>query len=1494
MGTSRRKKAPGPRGDTGGGPTARPQAGNAQPGSAAPSLRGIVAIGASAGGLAAARRLLTRVPADSGFAFVLIQHLDPAHASLTAEILGRTASIPALEASEGMGLRPDRLHVNPPGMTLTMSCEGSFHLEPQPRTGLHRPVDAFFSSLAEIAGESAIAVVLSGAGADGTEGIRRIRERGGLVIAQDPETADCDGMPTSAIATGLVHQVAAPEEIAEIMMSGPSGRSALVSTGASLDTDGGLDEVLALLRSKARQDFSQYKRDTLRRRVQRRMATHRIDRLEDYLDLLGTREDEATQLARDLHISVTSFLREPKAFEVLQEKVLAPLIGARTPGRPIRIWVPGCATGEEAYTIAILALEVSEGLQASCEIQIFATDRSSDALEVARAGTYPSATAGDMGPDRLRRFFVPVDGGRYQIARQVREMVTFAQQDIIGDPPFSKLDLISCRNLLIYLETRVQGNVVVLFHFALNPGGFLFLGPSETTGPHSGLFEAVSKRWRIYRRLEPLGPTRVDFPFGSTVGERTASAIAALPPSPSAPGMWDHVQPSLLEHFGAAAVLIDRRGQVLQLAGLTDRFLAVPSREARFDLSSLAREGIAAKLRAAIRRALTDGRRARTGAATIHRAGSTSRARATVIPQVRQDAPPDTLLVVFEELDRVVAAPTSDSDMPESEIVDALERELQATQERLQTTVEEMKAAHEEVVSMNEELQSSNEELETSKEELQSLNEELATVNNQLQEKLEELEAANADTTNLLLSSDTPTFILDEELRIRRFTTATQRVLSVIPGDLGRPIKDIAWRFRDEELEEAASGVMRTGAPTEREVLADDGRWFLRRVLPYRTQDGRIAGAVVTLSDVSRLKEAEEHWRRLAAVLSDSNDALTVQDFDGRILSWNQAASRMYGWTEAEAVGQSVIQLIVPEDRRRGLQEVMGRLRRGEVVPSFETERLTKDSRRLTVWLTATALRDRGGSPVLLATTERDVTERRLAETALQESERFANAIFDTSPVGIQVFGADGTFERMNAAQRHLPPRPQKDGDKPINVLKDSVFGASDLGSAFRRAYQGHVVELPETNISYERAGRRRAIALEQLLFPVRDEQGRVQAVISLCHNVTERKVARERDSQRLESLGVLAGGIAHDFNNLLAAMLGHVDLAAFKLPHDHPSRPDLEVARKAIDRAADLTRQMLAYSGRGKIQVRLVDLSEVVRDNLRLLRVALPKRVQVDSQLAQGLPAIAADAGQLQQVVMNLVTNAAEAIGPDGGTVRVTTHARDLGLETEELSGLAGARLPSGEHVFLEVADEGCGMDEETAARMFDPFFTTKATGRGLGLSAVLGIVRAHNGGISVRSAPGQGSTFRVAFPAYSGTETEMLTEPREPEAELESVSALVLVIDDEELIRNLSATVLARAGFRSLLAPDGLAGVEALEKHAGEVEVVILDLSMPGLSPAETIRRLRAVKPGVRLVVTSGFSEPDALLGLEGITAFIPKPSTPAVYVEAVRAALRGESGR
>ncbi|MDR3635124.1 MAG: PAS domain S-box protein [Isosphaeraceae bacterium] len=1000
---------------------------------------------ASAGGLDAFKKFFAAMPTDSGIAFVLIPHLGPQHESLMVELLGRQTSMPVVEAAEAMAVEANRVYIIPPNKNMTISG-GALRLSgPVARGGWQTSIDLFLRSLADDQMEKAICIVLSGTGSHGALGLEAVKAVGGMAMVQDPKTAEYPRMPESAIATGLADYVLPVERMPAALIKYVQHFSVDGTTKVAGDdeTQDNLNQLLALLRFRTKFDFRYYRKTMLVRRLDRRMGLCHIESLTQYLAHLREHPEEVKQLVRDLLIRVTRFFRDPGAFSTLETEVIAPLIQGKDADVPLRVWVPGCATGEEPYSVAMLLLEQQAAAEKSCRLQIFASDVDEHALELARQGTYPEAISADVSPERLARFFTRVDESNWQISKQVRETVTFAAQNLITDAPFSKMDLICCRNILIYLEPEVQKKVVALFHFALNEGGYLFLGPSESVGRQTEVFELVSKKWRIYRRI---GSGRADgLQFPVTQKEPGHAQPQPAGQLPATPKLGELVQDSLLRRFALACVVINRKYEVVHYAGATDDYLVQPSGPPTQDLLSLARPGLESKLRVLIRRTIRENAPQSLNGASMRHGGVIRRVNIEAEPLSPSKRAEGLLLIAFQEQPRAagetpVGAPTR-AEPAEPDLLRQLEQELETTRDDLQSTIaelesanEELKASNEEGMSMNEELQSANEELETSKEELQSLNEELSTVNNQLEDKVTEVETAMNDMANLLKATEIATVFLDAGLRVKLFTPAATRMFHLSETDRGRPIGDVGKSFTDDDLVREARQLLLDLASREKEISTDDGHWWIRRIMPYRTLDNRIDGVVITFVDITDRKlAADAVVRRLAAVVESSVDAIFSKDLDGTIRTWNRGAERLYGYSRDEAVGRSIT-MVVPEDRADQWSKIMATLKRGESVEQLETECVRKDGRRVQVELTVSPVLDRNGKVLSGSVIVRDITERKQADEALRRSEeefrqmaehardgeaRLA-AILNTAADAIVTIDARGTIQSVNATAERM------------------------------------------------------------------------------------------------------------------------------------------------------------------------------------------------------------------------------------------------------------------------------------------------------------------------------------------------------------------------------------------------------------------------------------------------------------------------------------------
>ena len=893
----------------------------------------IVGVGASAGGLEALSQMLKALPGDTGMAFVLVQHLDPTHQSMLPEILARSAIMPVVQVKNLMPVEPNHVYVIPPGMNMVLA-DGKLRLSPRTEArGQNRAVDHFLQSLAEVQRYRAIGVILSGTATDGTVGLEAIKAEGGITFAQD-DTAQQTSMPRHAVAAGCVDFVLPPAEISrEIARLArhphlDSERAEALASGQEAQ----VGEILDLLRSSTEVDFSNYKRPTLLRRISRRQALHKLDSLKDYIQLLRAKPAEVSALHQDVLISVTSFFRNPEAFEALKEKVFPKLLEGRSRHEAVRIWTQGCSTGEEAYSVAMAFAEFAESVNRPLNLQVFATDLNGIGIDKARSGLYDKSIAADVSPERLRRFFTEVDG-HYRIAKPIRDKCVFAQHNVLTAPPFSHLDLVSCRNLLIYLDQTAQQRLIPLLHYALRPDGFLWLGSSETIGSFRELFELQDAKHKIYARrtvtsqpasisLGAYRPRQPGHPAGAPPREK-------VPPPPDAHKEADRL---LLARYSPASVLVNADLEVLQFRGDTGRFLAPAPGKATLNLLKMLREGLMVAVRGAIHKAKKDESLVREEGLRVRGNGGFADVNVEVVPILRGKAADTCFLVTFEDAaggDGAKPAAPRRRNKAEVEAGDRetarLAQELAATREYLQSVIEqqeaaneELQSANEEVQSANEELQSINEELETSKEEIQSSNEELATVNEELHNRNVELSQANNDFLNLLASSQMAIVMLGPDLRIRRFTPHAEKMLNLIAADVGRPISDFKFSVGLPDLEQAVAEVIDSVSVFEREVQDKKGRWYSLRIRPYKTLENKIDGAVLILLDVDSLKQSEQQLRESEArfrTMADNSPVLIwVHDLEGSGF-FNRAYLEFLGVEEREVQRYHWLQYVHPDDR---------------------------------------------------------------------------------------------------------------------------------------------------------------------------------------------------------------------------------------------------------------------------------------------------------------------------------------------------------------------------------------------------------------------------------------------------------------------------------------------------------------------------------------------------------------------------------------------------
>jgi two-component system, chemotaxis family, CheB/CheR fusion protein len=1459
--------------------------------------------------LEAFTQLLAALPEHSGMAFVLVQHLEPNHDSLLTNILSKATRMRVIEVEDGMVVTADQIYVIPPNANMAL-MQGMLRLSPRVEShGAHLSIDYFLSSLAQDRGRHAIGVVLSGTGFDGTLGLAEIKAAGGITFAQDGESAKFPGMPLSAVAAGCVDIVLPPADIAgelsRIGMHPYLGNTAAEEPEqAFVDPAGDFPRIIHLLRGATGVDFTHYRDSTLKRRILRRMLLGKWNSLADYVRRLESDPGELKSLYQDILIHVTRFFRDPEAFRALESSVLPEIVKNKDPKDTLRVWVAGCATGEEAYSLAIAITEFQDGQQERHELRIFASDIcETPALERSRAGVYPENIEQDVSPERLRRFFVKEAGG-YRINKELREMILFAKHDITADPPFARIDLISCRNVLIYLSNPLQRRIIPAFHYALNPGGFLLLGNSETVGKDTDLFSPVNARLRIY--IKKAAALRLP--------NLMAKGTAAVSPGKKAgpvriPAVaLDYQQAAdrlVLRTFVPPGVLVNKDMDVLQFRGRTSPFLEPPQGGVGMNIAVMAQESLALEIRNAIGESLAKAAAVRKADVRILDGQQVLRVNLSVLPIQLPDAAESCFLVLFENADepafppaapayRAAIGPAVEEEVAMLRIGLAASREyVQNIREQCEAVNEELKTANEEMESSNEELQSTNEELETAKEELQSANEELATMNEELRNRNGELVVVNDDLSNLLTSVQIPILMLGGDLRIRRFTPTAGKTLHLTGSDIGRPIGNIRFAMPDFDFERHVNEVIASQEPMASEALDQDGCWRSLRIHPYRSSDGSVDGVVMVLLDIDAIKRAQQRLQESGdyarAIVNTVREPLLILDGDLRIHSANKSFYRLFAAEPGNTEGRRLREM--DGSGRWQTPEMLALL---EIPPDsggiFEDLEATLDlpagPRALLLNARRLLLEDGRTKMTLLAM--QDVTERRRAERDLRLHKFFS----DQSPDPYYLADKSGrlTYVNRSACDR-----------LGYTVPELLAFGLVDVEPACTTEVFAALFE--RARGSRAPAFETEHVAKDGSRFPVEcsvtgvDFEGEA-LVLVVARDITERKRAEEalhqaeeklRQAQRMEAIGKLAGGVAHDFNNLLTAINGYSALGLAQAAPESGLHGYMEEINKAGERAASLTRQLLAYSRKQILVSKVLDLNFTVANTHKMLARLVGDHIHLALSLDASLGMVKADAGQMEQVLVNLVVNARDAM-PNGGEITLKTRNADLDGDESPESVLP---TPPGGYVVLSVTDNGSGMDAEVQKRIFDPFYTTKGIGKGtgLGLSVVQGIVAQSGGFISVESKPGKGSEFSIYLPREAAVEITPAPTDRRPGSGPRG-SETVLLVEDEVTVRNFTRKLLEMQGYRVLEAHNGESAILVNEQHKElEIHLLVTDMVMPGMGGKDVALKFLATRPESHVLFMSGYTE-DSMFGPDGappgVALFLHKPFTPSEFAHAVREAL------
>ena len=1489
----------------------------------------VVGIGGSAGAIPALGKFLEGVKSPTGLVYVVILHLSPDHESLLADMLQKHTSMPVIQVREGLAIERDSVYVIPPGHALSMA-DGRIELGELPRGEPGRvAVDLFFRTLAESHGPHATAIVLSGFDSDGAIGIKRIKERGGLAIAQDPDEAQHGAMPRAAIATGMVDWVLPASEMGERVARYVEleGRLKLpLDDGAeapprTIPAEDELREVLNLLRTRTGRDFSRYKRATIVRRIGRRMQVNGVQEFAEYIACLRMRPGEAEALLQDLLISVTNFFRDAECFAALKEQVPA-LFQEKPPNGTLRVWVVACATGEEAYSVAMLLAEHAATLASPSAVQVFATDLDEEAIRVARDGVYPLSISADVSEERLRRFFTKEHRG-YRVRRELREQVLFAAHDVLRDAPFSRLDLVTCRNLLIYLDREAQRRVLETAHFALTPHGRLFLGASETVDDNSLLFLTVDKKHRVYspRALPranlapPAGHEAITRVLELHDGARTApvvpgpSFVAPLEPrntgqalmgADGRPVSWAELHFRMLELLSPPSIVVDAQQDIVHLSPNAGRFLQFAGGEPSRNLLHAMHPSLRIELRAALYQAEQRQARVEVAPLPLDIGGQPIAVRLAVTPM--GELMPGFLLVTLEPVREGPAtspppAVGSEGD-PLSQLLDRelerLKSHLRDTVEQYEASTEELKASNEELQAMNEELRSATEELETSREELQSINEELTTVNHELKAKVDELGHANSDMQNLMDATAIATVFLDRGLRITRYTPSAVELFNLIPTDVGRPLSDLSNQLSYPELDKDARRVLQGLVPIEREVNDARQHWYLARMLPYRVGEDRIAGIVLTLVDITERKRNQEALRlseqRFGAIADKAAVGVMQASEDGLITFVNRFMTRQLGYGEGELIGSPMRELVHPDDRA----ESDARLSRLAEQGSCEIEKRLqcRDGRVLWVHNSVSWLQAQPGEPGELLVVSLDISVRKQAEDALRASEERLRLMMDNATeYAILSLDPEQRVTSWSVGAQRLLGWSE---DEIIGQHYDKIFSADERAEDIPRSEAE--TALAKGWASDERPLQRKngeRFWASGVMMPMRDQKGQVVGFVKILRDQTAERQSREELARsRSDLLDALAQNevardhlqaadvakdrflavLSHELRNPLASIANATDAlqAASRLtPVDRGRaqltlRSQVEAMRALLDDLLDVSRLRFGRLALKKSDVTLRSVVDTALDTSRAL--VDRRRHTLTVRLPEEEITLHVDPTRMSQVLANLLINAAKYTD-EGGHIELRAAVEDNRCR-------------------IEVADDGRGLDEAARNSMFDMFWRASdfdvgsGQGMGIGLSVARSVVQMHEGTIAARSdGPGKGTTIVIELP---------LDRPSAPAAPSAASVApgpalphvarrrRVVVADDIEDVAWALSAALQAWGHDVRTVSGGAELLALIESDAPEVAVI--DLGMPGLSGYETAERLRATDQGKRMLlvaVTGWGGEVDRERSLSaGFDAHLIKP--------------------
>jgi two-component system CheB/CheR fusion protein len=1457
----------------------------------------IVGVGASAGGLDALEKLFAALPSDSGIAFVVVQHLSPDFKSHMEQLLARHTSMAIYRVENGMQVAPNSIYLIPPKVDMIISG-GKLLLTDKGKEGsLSHPIDQFFRSLASDIGRYAAGVVLSGTGSDGSRGIRDIHDAGGLVLAQDVSSAKFDGMPMNAQSTGCVDLVLPPQGIAEaIVRYVKEGLTpeAMATDELLAHTNEGVDRVFQLLNTQHDLDFSYYKATTVSRRIQRRISLLHLDNVQQYLSRLEEDPAELNDLYKDLLIGVTRFFRNPEAFQFLEKHAIPKLLDRLKRDAPIRVWAAGCATGEEAYSLAILFDEALRRRRERREIKIFATDAHHVSLHAAARGVFSEETLNEMDKKRRHQYFSERRDG-YHVSKELRRLVVFAPHNVIRDAPFTQMDMVSCRNLLIYLRPVAQKKAISMFHFALKASGILFLGPSESPGEIKDEFTEIDKRWRIYSKRRDIRlPVTHNLPIGSP-SEKESGRSDAPPTRESRKTEHDLLRTydRLLDRKMPPSFLINENYEMLHTFGGAERFLNMKAGRPSLKLTELIHDSLRTALTGAVQHALRKNDIVKYTGLSIATDQGRENITLTVEPIHDDDSQPSSLLVEIESAETPIEtlSPPENVDMSAitQQRVASLESELRYSQENLQATVEEMETTNEELQATNEELVASNEELQSTNEELHSVNEELYTVNTENQRRIEEINRANDDMDNLLATTRVGVIFLDSDLYIRRFTPEIARMFHLISHDIGRSIEVFTHNLKHDSLADDLREVLEHQREKELRVFDRNDLPFILRMMPYRSDKDKIKGVVMTLIDISALYRTQGNLEQFKFMVESAADGMVLADFNGDICYANPVFCSSLGYTRDELMNMSVMDIDPLYDKRR-FREVFEEAIENQIA-SIETEHRRKDGSIFPVEVTINGVELRGQS--FLFANVRDITNRvernkmmrlhHLAIRATMNGVCITDPSQDDNPI---IYANPGFLKLTGFAEHEVLGRN-------CRLLQGDAHDQSEIETI--RAAVENEQPCRVTIQNYRHDGTLFWNDLQ--ITPVHDDHGRLVNFVGVQSDVTSQReiqnqlqetneryaklAARLKDSEKTAKQANAAksrflANISHELRTPMTSVIGFADMLDNQLD-DPISKERVQTIKRNSQYLLSLLNDLLDLS---KIEA---DKLEIVGDEINLLDVLRDVRSLMDVRASsEGVPLsfnftsaiptkITADRLRIRQILVNLISNALKFT--DEGSVTVETELTDD--EERRLN--------------IHVRDTGIGISEEDISHIFEAFTQSessrKSGGSGLGLAISKRLAEAMHASILVESELGVGSRFTLSLPTTDQQcetliEADIESSRQEDSTQpLPHMDARVLVVDDRRDVWRVSKYFLERCGASVEIAEDGQQAVDAVERAIADrnpFDLILMDMQMPvmnGREAVEELRRREVKTPVIAMTADAMDGERERCLEF-GCDDYFPKP--------------------